>query len=165
MDEYLWVLKQSEADLVREIEPDRMAALDEDGLIDLHRRVRRARNKHTKNYRRGAAKQVEESGARGAAGPKGGKARLRAEAFEEALSLVSARLAAVAHEQAEALKVERLARAQAGRSTGPGSSPSGSGPVDGPGLPATHQKTTGGVKRDASSASQGARRQAERDSR
>ncbi|MGN8244086.1 hypothetical protein ACTHAM_000985 [Cellulomonas soli] len=165
MDEYMWVLKESEQDLVREIEPDRMGALDEDALIDLHRRVRRARNKHTTNYRRGGAKRVEEAGGRGAAGPKGGKARLRAEAFEEALSLVSARLAVVAHEQAEELKAQRLAQARAGRSTGPDSSPSSAGPVDGPGRVAGHQQTTGGAKRDASSASQGARRQAQRDSR
>lgn len=165
MDEYVWVLKESELDLVREIEPDRMDALDEDALIDLHRRVRRARNKHTTNYRRRAAKRVEETGGRGAAGPKSGKARLRAEAFEEALSRVSARLATVAHEKAEELKAERLAQAQAGRSTGPGSSPSGTGVVDGPGRAPDHQKTSGGVKRDASSAAQGARRQAKRDSR
>ena len=108
MQDYLWVLKDSEKDLMREIDPERMNQLDEDGLIALHRRVRRARNKHTTNYRRKAARNVVEKGSRGAAYPKGGKARLRAEAFEEALSLVSARLAEVAHEQAEQLKSERL---------------------------------------------------------
>ncbi|HOA26943.1 MAG TPA: hypothetical protein PKY27_05725 [Arachnia sp.] len=110
MQDYLWVLKESEKDLMREIEPERMNQLDEDGLIALHRRVRRARNKHTTNYRRKAAKNVAEKGARGEAYAKGGKARFRAEAFEEALSLVSARLAEVAHEQAEQLKAERLSQ-------------------------------------------------------
>ena len=39
MQDYLWVLKDSEKDLMREIEPERMNQLDEDGLIALHRRV------------------------------------------------------------------------------------------------------------------------------
>ena len=64
MQDYLWVLKESEKDLMREIEPERMNQLDEDGLIALHRRVRRARNKHTTNYRRKAAKNVAEKGRR-----------------------------------------------------------------------------------------------------
>ena len=42
MDDYLWVLKDDELDLVRELEPKRLKALDEDDLLDLHRRVRRA---------------------------------------------------------------------------------------------------------------------------
>ena len=119
MEEYLWVLKRAELDLMREIESDRMALLDEDGLLALHKRIRRARNKHVTNYRRKAARSVAEAKARGAARPKGSKDRLRAEAFEEALSRVSERLAEVAHEQAEQLKAERLALAREGRWTGP----------------------------------------------
>jgi hypothetical protein len=165
MDEYLWVLKDAELDLVRELEPERIGELDEDALLDLHRRVRRARNKHVKNYRRKAARHVEELGGRGEAGPKGGKARWRAAAFEEALAIVSDRLAAVAHAEAEALKDERLAQAQRGRSTGPATDqPAGADGV-GPGRARTHDKTTGGLKRDASSRAQGAARQGRRDSR
>jgi hypothetical protein len=164
MSDDMWVLKDSERDLVRETEPDRMAELSEDDLLALHKRVRRARNKHMKNYRRGASKRVEEAGARGAAGPRSDKARLRAAVFEETLSVVSARLAEVAHEAAVALKEERLERAQAGRSTGPDTGPAGDD-ASLTGKARSHQKTTGGLKRDASSASQGARRQAKRDSR
>ena len=76
MDDYLWVLKDSERDLVRELEPERLDALDEDGLLALHKRVRRARNKHVTNYRRRANKSVAEAGGRGAAAPKGAKSRL-----------------------------------------------------------------------------------------
>lgn len=165
MDQYLWVLKQNELDLIRELEPSRIAQLDEDELLALHKRVRRARNKHTTNYRRKAAAKVKETGSRGVGSETSGKARARAYVFEEALSIVSAELARVAHDAAEALKDERLARARAGRSTGPDSpdlQPSQSG---GPGRTLSHQKTTGGQKRDASSRSQGARRQAKRDAR
>ena len=164
MDQYLWVLKDKERDLIRELEPERLAELDEDGLLALHKRVRRARNKHTTNYRRGAAEHVEQAGGRGAAAAGSDKARGRAYVFEEALSIISAELARVAHEQAEELKDERLARAREGRWSGPGSE----APFDegaGAGRMREHQQTTGGVKRDASSRAQGARRQAKRDSR
>jgi len=164
MEQYLWVLKSNELDLIRELEPDRLAQLDEDGLIALHKRVRRARNKHTTNYRRGAAGGVAEVGARGAAASKSDKSRARAYVFEEALSIVSTELARVAHEAAEALKDERLARARAGRGTGPESVGFDDGGV-GPGRTTSHQQTTGGIKRDASSRSQGAKRQAKRDCR
>ncbi|MGC5171454.1 hypothetical protein ACLQ2Q_12455 [Microbacterium sp. DT81.1] len=165
MEEYLWVLKRSELDLMREIEPERLAALDEDELLALHKRVRRARNKHVTNYRRTAAKSVNAAKSRGAARPKGGKDRLRAEAFEEALARVSERLAEVAHEQAELLKAERLAMAREGKWTGPESFNASTGAINDEGRTRSHQKTTGGQKRDASSRSQGARRQAKRDSR
>lgn len=165
MDDYLWVLNDAERDLVRELEPARISALDEDELLALHKRVRRARTKHTKNYRRAGARAVEKQGGRGTAAPGGAKKRLRAEAFEEALAIVSERLAVVAHEQAEALKEERLARAQAGRGTGPESVSQGSGAVQGTGRARSHEKSTGGVKRDASSRAQGAKRQAKRDGR
>lgn len=165
MDDYLWVLKRDERDLMRELEPDRIVDLDEDELLALHKRVRRARNKHVNNYRRRGARTVATEGGRGAAYPKGAKERLRAEAFEEALAIVSERLATVAHEEAERLKTERLERARAGRGTGPESTVSGGGKVDGPGQTRSHSKSSGGKKRDASSLAQGARRQAKRDSR
>lgn len=164
MEDYLWVLKRSEQDLVREIEPDRMAELDEDGLLALHKRIRRARNKHVTNYRRKAAANIADAGGRGAARHKGAKSRLRAEAFEEALALVSARLADRAHQEAEQLKAERLALAKAGKSSGPASKQTGGSKVAAAGRARSHEKTSGGVKRDASSQAQGARRQAKRDS-
>lgn len=164
MEDNLWVLKDAELDLIRELEPDRLAELDEDGLLELHKRVRRARNKHVTKYRRDAAGRVSEAGGRGAAAPASSKARLRASVFEEALSRVSAELARVAHEEAEALKDERLARAREARWSGPDSQTSHSGGVSTSGRARAHQQTSGSKKRDASSAAQGARRQAKRDS-
>jgi len=163
MDEYLSVLKDKDLDLVREVEA--MAELDEDGLIDLHRRVRRARKKHQGQYRRRAANRVEEQGSRGQAGPANAKARHRAAAFEELLSQVSARLAVVAHEEAEALKDQRIAQARAGRSTGPASTAVEPAGTVASSQTAGRRTTTGGAKRDASTLAQGARRQAKRDSR
>jgi hypothetical protein len=165
VDDYLWVLKRREMDLIREVEPDRMAELDEDALIELHRRVRRARNKKLSNYRRRAAERVGEQGGRGNARPLNEKHRVRLAAFEEALSVVSARLAEVAHEAAEQLRDERLEQARAGRSPGPHAGPPEDGDPVGTGLAREHVKSTGGLKRDASSLAQGARRQARRDGR
>ena len=165
MDDYKWVLKDKDLDLIRELEDDRISELDEDELIDLHRRVRKARNKYVTVYRRKAALSVKGKGGRGTAYPKGGKSRFRAEAFEEALAIVSERLAVVAHEQAEALKEERLAAARAGKGSGPGTDSGAMNAVIDSGKARKHQKTTGGRKRDASSQAQGARRQAKRDSR
>lgn len=165
MDNYLWVLKKDELALVRELEPEKLRELDEEQLLALHRRVRRARNKHVANYRRKAARNVEELGARGEAGPKAGKARWRAAAFEEALAIVSERLGEVARAEAEALRDERLSQARSGRSSGPEEDGIAESGQVGFGEVRTHEKTTGGLKRDASSRAQGARRQAKRDSR
>lgn len=165
MDQYLWVLKQGQRDVIRELEPARLELLDEEGLLQLHKRVRKARNKYTTNYRRKAADEVLEAGGRGAAANKSDKARARALVFEEALSMVSTELARVAHEAAEELKDERLERAAAGKSTGPETSGSGTSSTGNSGRARSHQKTTGAVKRDASSRSQGAQRQAKKDSR
>lgn len=165
MEQFLWVLKRDELDLIREVEPERIALLDEDGLLALHKRIRRARKKHTTNYRRKAADNVSEAGGRGAAASGSDKSRARAYVFEEALSIVSAELARVAHVAAEELKDERLARAREGRSTGPGPTGFVGDSAVGAGRDRSHQQTTGGIKRDASSRSQGVRRQAKRDGR
>jgi hypothetical protein len=69
MDALLGSLAETELALVREVDPDRLAGLDEDALIELHTRVRRARNKHVKLYRRQAAALVEDVGGRGKARP------------------------------------------------------------------------------------------------
>lgn len=163
MDQFLWVLKDKERDLIRELEPERLAPLDEGELLALHKRVRRARNKHTTNYRRAAADRVEQASGRGAAAAGSDKSRGRAYVFEEALSIVSDRLAVVAREAAEELKDERLARARSGKSPGPVISADAVG--SGSGRQRQHDQTTGGIKRDASSQAQGAKRQAKRDSR
>jgi hypothetical protein len=163
----LWVLKSSERDIIRETEAARLEPLTEDQLLALHKRVRRARTKHVTNYRRKAKRNVEKAGARGSAHETSDKARLKAEIFEEALAVVSERLAVVAHEAAVALRDERIARARSGKSTGPDSVVAGvaADAGAGAGVARSHTATTGAVKRNASSTAQGAARQAKRDSK
>ena len=62
-------LTDTQADLVRETEPQRMEKLDEDELLELHTRVRRARSKYVKLYRQTGASRVGMKGARGHARP------------------------------------------------------------------------------------------------
>lgn len=111
----LSMLNDAEQALVREVEPKRLAKLDEDGLIDLHTRVRRARNKYTKLYRQRAGGQVGAKGRRSGASSSHAKTRAKAEIFEEVLSTVSRRLATVARASAAELKAERLAAAKGER--------------------------------------------------
>jgi len=60
-------MTKAERRLVSETEREALVELDEDALLELHSRVRRARTKYVKNYRRGASARVVESGSRGAA--------------------------------------------------------------------------------------------------
>jgi len=167
-------LRADELDLLRETEPARMRELDEDVLLDLHGRVRRARTKYMKLYRRQASARIGNVGARGAARLQNRRNADKAEVFEIALARVSKQVDVVARRTAAKLKSERLAAVRAaskapattsdGRraasrrrtaATGAGSS----------GRRRAAAKTTGGLKRDASSRAAGARRQAARDSR
>src|SRR4051794_13629843 len=104
-------LTASQGDLIRETETARLAQLQGAALIDLHQRVRRARNKHVGLYRRQASARVATKGARGAARPANRLNADRAEAFELALARVSARLGVVARAAAAQFKAERLAAA------------------------------------------------------
>ncbi len=164
MNPLLGTLRDDELDLLRETEPDRMQRLDEDALLDLHTRVRRARTKYVKLYRREAGARVPSVGGRGMARPKNRRNAEKAEVFEDALARVSKRVDVVARQAAKVLKAERLAAARrkpsgpAAPASRPDSRPSRSRPL-------AYVKTTGDKKRDASSKSQGARRQARRDSR
>jgi len=160
-------LTTAQGDLLRETETARLAELDEDELLALHARVRRARNKYVGLYRWQGAARVTAKAARGKARPANRTNAERAEVFELALARVSKRIDVVARAAAAELKVERLAAAAAVTS---GTGPDGLGAVAGTGTATSSTrrraaKTTGGVKRDASSQSAGARRQAKRDAR
>jgi hypothetical protein len=163
MSALLGSLREDELLLVRETEPESMDELDEDALLELHTRVRRARTKYTKLYRRQAAARVADVGGRGKARPQNRRNADKAEVFEEALARVSKRVDVVARKAAAELKAERLAAARAG-STGPAGAPARRAST-GTSQEVPRGKTTGGRKRDASSQAQGARRQAKRDSR
>ena len=165
----LAILTDAERLLVLETTPDAMADLDEDAVADLHNRIRRARNKYTGMYRRGAAQRVRSSGGRGKAFGKGQLARDKAEVFEDALARVSRRLGTLAKQAADELKAERLAAAKAAKA--------GQKPATAPAKPKT-PRATAGVKRGdaalksprttkqrASTKATNARRQAKRDAR
>src|SRR6516165_8032751 len=111
----LAVLNDAERLLVAETGRAELAALDEDAAIELETRVRRARNKYVSQYRRGASAAVAEHGGRGKARPENKRAAMKAEAFEEALSRVSRRVAALARQAAAELRAERIAAARAAK--------------------------------------------------
>jgi hypothetical protein len=159
MDALLGSLAEDELALVREVDADRLAELDEDALIKLHTRVRRARNKHVKLYRRQAAALVGDVGGRGKARPRNTRRRAKAEVFENALAAVSRQLAEAAQASAGALEAERLAQEPPPRDPPK------------PRTKLTPQRTDRRPqsvelrKRQASTRASGARRQAKKDSR
>jgi len=162
-------LTEAERLLVAEAERDALKELDEDDLLDLHQRVRRARTKYVKNYRRGASAAVAGVGGRGLSYPRNQRDRDKAELFESVLATVSREVAAVARRASLELRAERIA---AGRTATPAlavpkktaaKQPAAKRAVTAP--RARTAKTTGGLKKDASSRAQGSRRQAKRDAR
>ena len=168
----LAVLNDAERLLVAETGRAELAALDEDAAIELETRVRRARNKYVSQYRRGASAAVAEHGGRGKARPENKRAAMKAEAFEEALSRVSRRVAALARQAAAELRAERLAAARAARQ-GRGPDAGAALPAAGRSAPAVTGEPTGdralrspaSAKQRASTRAMGARQQAQRDSR
>ena len=114
---------------------------------------------------------MPEHGGRGKARPENKRAAMKAEAFEEALSRVSRRVATLARQAAAELRAERLAAARAVRQgRGPDA---GAAPPAGRKGPAVTGEPTGdralrspaSEKQRASTLAMGARRQAKRDSR
>lgn len=166
MKKMLNSLSEDDYLLVLETKKDRTAELDEDDLIALHTRVRRARNKYTKNYRRAGAEKVREKKGRGSGKSANARNAGKAEIFEDALSRVSRRLATVSKESARVLKEERLQRArkdspsfsEIDTSTGKVAS-SGKARID------TTRNSPGRKKFEASSIAAGSRRQAKKDKR
>ncbi|CAN5476325.1 hypothetical protein BH09ACT7_BH09ACT7_21910 [soil metagenome] len=112
MQKILNSLSENEFALIRETGKAAMVELDEDDLIELHGRIRRARNKYVTSYRRAGAVKVTQKGARGAGKAANTRNADKAEVFEDALSKVSRQLAVVSRQSAGALKAERLTRAR-----------------------------------------------------
>lgn len=159
-------LTEAERLLVAETERDVLKELDEDDLLDLHQRVRRARTKYVKNYRRGASAAVAGAGGRGLSYGRNQRDRDKAELFESVLATVSREVAAVARRASMELRAERIA---AGRTAAPALAvpkKSAAPAAKKAAAPrARTAKTTGGLKKDASTRAQGSRRQAKRDAR
>jgi hypothetical protein len=168
----LAALNDAERLLVAETDRDNLTALDEDAAIELETRIRRARNKYVGQYRRGASTRVADRGGRGIARPENTLARTKAEAFEEALSRVSRRVAVLARQSAAQLRAERLAAARAAKQgRGPGGqrtppAPDRAGPATGADAAAARAlRSPRTEKQRAGTLAMGARRQAKRDSR
>jgi hypothetical protein len=164
-------LNDAERLLVAQTERAELAALDEDAAIDLEARIRRARNKYVGQYRRAASAGVVEQAARGQAAQENQRAALKAEAFEEALSRVSGRVAALARQSAAGLRAERLAAARAARQAhGPSAPAAPAASRKGPAVTAEPAgdralHSPASKKRRASTRAGVARQQAKRDSR
>jgi len=174
MKALLNTLTEAELALVRECERDRITAADEDTLVELHGRVRRARNKYVGLYRRRAGARVAEYGGRGKARPKNLRNAGKAEIFEDALARVSRQLAIAARRSATQLRAERLAAAREARNVAPPTASrsktrrsSATGRITE--RPPTGRATPGAAqaarKRQAASSAADARQQARRDSR
>ena len=168
------MMNETEQELLRQTEPDKLKKLDEDELIELHGRVRRARNKYAKLYRRRAAAKVGRDGTRARASKVNQRTAMKAEVFEDTLARVSRRLARVAWLSADQLREERLAAARAVKTT-PSTSSKSAKSVKGSSKSGTKAKTpskghkklrTPASTRDAAAArASGRRKQAKRDSR
>jgi hypothetical protein len=137
----LAALNDAERLLVAQTEPAELAALDEDAAIEFEGRIRRARNKYVGQYRRGASARVAEHGARGQARPENKHAAMKAEAFEEALSRVSRRVAVLARQSAARLR--GAAGRGPGREAGPGARRAGPGPPGQPDGDPGHRRDPG----------------------
>ncbi|CCW11755.1 FIG00994718: hypothetical protein [Rhodococcus aetherivorans] len=159
-------LSEDEFVLVRQTKKTEMADLDEDGLIDLHTRIRRSRNKYVKLYRRQGAEKVGAKKSRAAGKSANERNAGKAEVFEDALARVSRQLGAVARRSAEELKQERLARARSDAAA-PAEDVGAEGKVRSKGktrVDAT-RNSAGRKKYEASTIAAGARRQAKKDSK
>ena len=168
----LAVLNDAERLLVAQTDPAPLAELDEDAAIELEARIRRARNKYVSQYRRGASARVAEQGGRGLARPENRRAAMKAEAFEEALSRVSRRVAVLARQSAAQLRAERLEAARSGKDGQGPERPrpaASAGPVSATGtaVPAGDRalRSPATEMQRADTRASGARRQAERDSK
>jgi hypothetical protein len=166
MEPMLNSLTEAELAIVRSSEPKALVDLDEDALLELHDRVRRARNRYRGQYRRRAAANVLEVGGRGRAHAQNQRARDKVEVFETALARVSTALAKAARRAAAELKSERLAMARSAVGVRPTTRPPvPAATADTSAAPRPPLKSTGRRKRDASDIAIGRRNQAGRDSR
>ena len=160
------VLSDGEKEIVLAARPEQLRQLDEDELLALHKRVRRARNKYSKLYRRRAAAQVGDDRARGKASKKQARTASKAEIFEDVLARVSRQLAVVARQNATTLRDERIAASRperSGHASAPHDEPAPAG-GSGPKRRARDRKPVE-ERKNAGSRASGRRKQAGRDAR
>ena len=110
------MLNSSERQLLRETEPAKLRKADEDELVELHRRVRRARTKYATLYRRRASAQVKKHGTRAMASKANKRTSVKAEVFVGLIALAgeyagTARLPHVSSALARAIAYATMLRA------------------------------------------------------
>jgi len=168
MEALLNSLTEAESAIARSTSRSALVDLDEDALLEMHRRVRVARDKYLGQYRRQAAAKVRDVGRRGEAYSQNQRARDKLEVFESALASVSTALGKAARRSATELRTERLAEVRAaagGPSFAINLSPQPAAAADTSAAPRPPTKSTGRRKRDASDVAIGRRKQARRDNR
>jgi hypothetical protein len=102
------MLTETEKTLLLATDRAALGELDEEDLLALHDRVRRARNKYSKLYRRRAREQVAKDATRERAHLVNVRTAAKVEAFEDVLARVSRQLARMAAATAEQLRAARL---------------------------------------------------------
>lgn len=162
----LQLFSKSEQTLLVGTEPKRLADLTEDELDELFTRVRRARTKYMKLYRRQSADLVADSGSRDGTATSNQRTHRKAEILEDALARVARALASAARATSRQIKDERLAAAAAAKGApdlGPAMSANAGSRSQVDGKPARGRATS--KSRQASRRASGARNQARRDRR
>ncbi len=156
----------TEQTLLVQTERERLAKMSEDELDELFTRVRRARTKYTKLYRRQSADLVAAKSSRAGTSTSNQRTKRKAEILEDSLARVATALGAAARATAKELKAERLAAATAAkgsprtqRAAAPSTTSTGK---SGAKTPRGRSSSKSG---QASKKSSGARNQAKRDSR
>jgi hypothetical protein len=157
-------LTRKEQALVFETRRDQLRTLDEEALIELLARVRRARDKFVQLHRREVAGQVDEARARGVASAPPRRSASKAEIFEQSLSRVSSALARAARESAALLRADRLAASRPADRPAAATPSSQPARLDTP-APRARQREPIERKAVASARAANARRQAKRDAR
>ena len=158
-------LSRKERTLLAETDTERLRAMNEDDLIDLHARVRRARDRFVQLHRREVAEQVGAARARGTASVAPRRGASKAEIFEAALARVSSSLARAARVAAASLRTERLAAARSAARPAASKKQTPAPPKTKANAPRARKRPPIERKTAAATRSSNARRQARRDSR
>ena len=158
-------LTRTERALLTETQPERLRAMDEEALIALHARVRRARDKFVQLHRREVADHVDAERARGIASGAPRRSASKAEIFENALARVSSSLARAARATAASLRTERLAAARPAGRPPTTEKPTRAGRKPTTAAPRARTRTPIQRKAVAATRASNARRQAGRDAR
>jgi hypothetical protein len=159
-------LTWNERALLAETQVDHLRTLDEEALLELLGRVRRARDRLVHQHRREVAGQVAETRARGTVSAARRRSASKAELFEAALARVSSAVARAARASAASLRAERVAAARSSAGSAGTEAPSGRAPARKK-APAPRARGKAPIERKATAASRAsnARRQAERHAR